>query len=61
MAMSLSAAPVAKQHFERTQLTVDRLSYAIGDKAVLNNIRVQFQPGSVSALLGLMGQASPHF
>ncbi|MDG5898769.1 heme ABC transporter ATP-binding protein [Shewanella xiamenensis] len=55
MAMSLSAAPVAKQHFERTQLTVDRLSYAIGDKAVLNNIRVQFQPGSVTALLGPNG------
>ncbi|MGL5490980.1 MAG: ATP-binding cassette domain-containing protein, partial [Shewanella sp.] len=55
MAMSLSAAPVAKQHFERTQLTVDRLSYAIGDKAVLNNIRVQFKPGSVTALLGPNG------
>ncbi|MFB2637645.1 heme ABC transporter ATP-binding protein [Shewanella bicestrii] len=55
MAMSLSAAPVAKQHFERTQLSVDRLSYAIGDKAVLKDICVQFQPGSVTALLGPNG------
>lgn len=55
MAMSLSAAPVAKQHFERAQLSVDRLSYAIGDKAVLKDISVQFQPGSFTALLGPNG------